>query len=144
MGNCLKKESTSEWGGEEWGLLNSKPRKPAPAEPSTETESRRRGRSENKCKKVSFDTHVEVFGGEYEEEAELKVGEEKESKAGVEQVRIRITKKHLEELLGKVEIQSLSVNEIMSCLIKEHLTELQQDGQAHEPWRSISTTAPEL
>ncbi|KAL9667869.1 hypothetical protein QQ045_002238 [Rhodiola kirilowii] len=123
MGHCLKKESAVEWGGEEWEFLSSKPRKSAAAptpfsSSSSEADSKR---MENKCKKV--------------EEEEMK-----KKKEGMEQVRIKITKKQLEELLGKVEVQSLSVHEMMSCLI----TEIEPQEEDH-CWRApVLKTIQEL
>ncbi|KAL9669612.1 hypothetical protein QQ045_007159 [Rhodiola kirilowii] len=145
MGNCLKKESAVEWGGEEWEFLSSKPRKStAAAAPfsssSSEADSKRR---ENKCKKVRFNAHVEVLGGDYEGE-QLKE-EEEEKKEGMEQVRIRITKKQLEDLLGKVEVQSLSVHEMMSCLITEiHLSSSEPQEDDHGRRAPVLKTIQEL
>ncbi|KAL9691465.1 hypothetical protein QQ045_011889 [Rhodiola kirilowii] len=125
MGNCLK---------------SSKPSK-QPAAPAPETEARRRRRWENKGKKVSFNARVEVFGGECDEE-ELKVVKEEEkneSKSGMkERVRIRISKKQLEELLGKAEMENLSVHEMMSCLVKEHQ---EQEDDYQKPWMQIVDAA---
>lgn len=118
MGNCLN---------------NSKQNKPAPA---PETESRKRRRSENKSKRVHFDTHVEVFGREYDIEEEKDADD---NKAGIkEQVRIRITKKQLEELLSRAELESLSVHEMMSCLVKEHLIDVKDGnfGECQSPLES--------
>ncbi|CAM8934781.1 unnamed protein product [Rhodiola kirilowii] len=130
MGNCLKKESTADqWGGEEWDeFLNSKTSKSSTPAPS-ETESRRR---DNKCEKVRFDAHVEVE-------------QEKESSKGgmkVKQVRIRISKKQLDELLGKVDLlESLKVHEMMSLLIEGLQND---DGNGQRAWRPVLKTIPEL
>lgn len=74
MGNCIRKESSTQWGGEDWDFLA-------------------------------------------EEEHEISpVLQEK--KSTVTEVKLKISKKQLEELMSKVDVKGQSVQQVLSQLMK--------------------------
>ncbi|KAL2496135.1 Uncharacterized protein Fot_39892 [Forsythia ovata] len=89
MGNCIRKESSTHWGGEDW---------------DSET---------------PFSDHkTGYFYGESmnKEENSLLKDSSAEAVAGKE-VKIKITKKQLEQMLIKADIQGLSVHQVLAQLM---------------------------
>lgn len=93
MGNCIKKESPTQWAGEDWSS-------PVPESVST---------------------------------AEAAVTSQE--KGGSTEVKIKISKKQLEELLGRTD--GLTVQQVLSQLIKV------SDG-FQRPWRPALQSIPEI
>ena len=104
MGNCIKKESPTEWGGEDWGSPVREP--------------------------LSFVDHHKA-----EEEKGVNGG------GGVMEVKIKITKKQLEELLGKTDVQGLTVQQVLAQLIKVSGDDFQSN---QKPWRPALQSIPEV
>lgn len=102
MGNCIKKESPTEWAGEDWGS-------PVP-EP------------------LSFVDHH-------------KAAEEKGVNGGVTEVKVKITKKQLEELLGRTDVRGLTVQQVVAQLIKVGGDDFQSNQR---PWRPALQSIPEV
>ncbi|KAI3466246.1 hypothetical protein Pfo_022909 [Paulownia fortunei] len=122
MGNCIRKESSMQWGGEDWGSFGS------------DDKSRTNG---NPYHENSTDTYVE-------DKSRL-LGE---SKGGVlssalptgTEVKIKISKKQLEQLLKKADVHGSSVEQVLAQLMNDG-----GDGfEAHQrPWRPALQSIPE-
>ncbi|EEF39372.1 uncharacterized protein LOC8260822 [Ricinus communis] len=92
MGNCLRRESSMQWGGDDWGS-------PLPDDRFFSSNTRQ------------------------EEEKGLLLGEDKGSTISSAtvtstEVKIKITKKQLEELLGRVDMKELSIEQVLAQLMK--------------------------
>ena len=100
MGNCIRHESSVQWGGDDWG----------------------------------FPEKEELYGSDTDcdmgDNSKAMIMEEKGLLGGAErsftkssstttttEVKIKITKKQLEELLGKVDLKELSVQQVLAQLI---------------------------
>ncbi|KAJ7963826.1 DUF4228 domain protein [Quillaja saponaria] len=95
MGNCLKRGTAAEWGGEEWDFPVKEDRK-------------------------------------------VSVGDSETSTPAVE-VKIKITKKQLEELLGRAQGKGLSVQQVLTQLIN-----VGDRFEAHQrSWRPALKSIPE-
>ncbi|KAM7498879.1 hypothetical protein LguiA_023293 [Lonicera macranthoides] len=105
MGNCIKKESPTEWAGEDWGS-------PVP-EPLSFIDQH----------KAAEEKGVNGGGG------------------GVTEVKVKITKKQLEELLGKRDVQGLTVQQVLAQLIKVSGDDFQSNQR---PWRPALQSIPEV
>lgn len=84
MGNCIRKDSSTQWGGENWG---------------SET--------------LFSDRRTETQSMNIEEENSLL----KDSSDLRKEVKIKITKKQLGQMLIKADIQGLSVHQILAQLM---------------------------
>lgn len=100
MGNCCRKESSMQWGGEDWGSFDSKTQS-NPMNNTTEEKS------------VSTETGTEV--------------------------KIKISKKQLDELLSSENIKGLSVQQILTQLMNV------SDGfETHQQsWKPALQSIPE-
>ncbi|KAK6132942.1 hypothetical protein DH2020_033326 [Rehmannia glutinosa] len=99
MGNCIRKESSVQWGGEDWGSFGSD------------------DKTRNRDREINCSGEVLSSG--------LPTGTE---------VKIKISKKQLEQLLKKADVPGVSVEQV--------LAQLMNDGgggdrfEAHRrPWR---------
>ena len=111
MGNCIRKGSSEQWVGEEW------------VSPASET----------------------LFSGDKNLERETFLGNDEKgdnnSSAPTTEVKIKITKKQLEELLGKVDMQGLSIQQVLSLLIKSNV----QYHETHQrSWKPSLKSIPEV
>lgn len=71
---------------------------------------------------------------------ERRVGFTSSSTTGPTEVKIKITKKQLEELLGKVDLQGLSVQQVLAQLIN-----VSDRYEMHNrPWRPALQSIPEV
>ncbi|KAF2288759.1 hypothetical protein GH714_012266 [Hevea brasiliensis] len=96
MGNCLRHESSMQWGGDDWGS-------PVPERFFSSSGS---SRPDNKVMNI--------------EEEELLGDDERlltSSTTSSTEVKIKITKKQLEELLGRVDMKELSVEQVLAQLM---------------------------
>ncbi|KAK1435629.1 hypothetical protein QVD17_01395 [Tagetes erecta] len=93
MGNCVRKDSGNQWGGDYWGSPESSPERfLLSGEPCKESGKR------------------EVAGDENS-------GDRSSSSGGKTEVKIKITKKQLEELLGMKEMQGMTIEQVLTRLI---------------------------
>nr|GLL17695.1 uncharacterized protein LOC109190436 [Ipomoea trifida] len=107
MGNCVRKESSTEWGGEDWGL-SSPPHK--------------------------------LYGDE-----ELHFGEDKDrfGKPGRREIKVKISKKQLAELVGKADVGGLSIHQLLAELMNGG-ADLYQPRHHHSSWRPALQSIPEV
>ncbi|MCD7464123.1 hypothetical protein HAX54_052167 [Datura stramonium] len=110
MGNCIRKESSMQWGGEDWGF------------PSPEPETNKDGFCHRKMMKL--------------EEDQLLIHS---STPIVKEVKVKITKKQLSELMGKADVQDLSVHQLLTQLI----TVSERFELHHHSWRPALQSIPE-
>ncbi|XP_059664169.1 uncharacterized protein LOC132309934 [Cornus florida] len=111
MGNCLIRESSVHWGGEDWGSLAS------------EKSFSGHDMSYNKATKIEEDKKL--------------LGEDKEM---VTEVKIKITKEQLEEMLGTVDVQGLSVQQVLTQLMN-----VSDRFETHQrSWRPALQSIPEV
>ncbi|XP_060210759.1 uncharacterized protein LOC132637729 [Lycium barbarum] len=118
MGNCMKKESSMQWGGEDWSLPSTVPKT-------------------NK----DFYCHKTMKV----EEDHLHIGEEKEnfnsSTSMIKEViKIKITKKQLSELMGKADVEGLSVHQLLTKLMNVN----EGIELHHRSWRPALQSIPEV
>lgn len=118
MGNCIKKESSTKWAGEDWefmspaaGAINV-----AGEAADAELSTTHLIREENKGNKISS--------------------------RSVTEVKIKITKKQLEELLGKVDARNLTVQQILTQLMISGVDGY-QSNILHRSWRPALQSIPE-
>lgn len=106
MGNCLRRESSTDWGGEDWGSA----------------------------------LVTEKVGNSSNPENERLLGDRKACSSGTE-MKIKITKKELEKLIGCGELQGLSVDQILSRLINasDHC-----ELHHQQSWRPALRSIPEV
>ncbi|KAL2473035.1 Uncharacterized protein Fot_48771 [Forsythia ovata] len=110
MGNCIRKESSMQWGGEDWGSFDSK-------------------------NQLSNDkTHTNLYRNS------MNIIEEKRpcAETGTE-VKIKISKKQLEELLSRENSQGLSVQQILTQLMN-----VSDEFETHQlSWKPALQSIPE-
>ncbi|XP_022139678.1 uncharacterized protein LOC111010526 [Momordica charantia] len=73
--------------------------------------------------------------------AEEKQGSAAAPTAAATEVKIKITKKQLEELLGKADVKGLSVQQVLAQLIA---VGDQFHESRHRPWRPVLQSIPEM
>ncbi|XP_027172779.1 uncharacterized protein LOC113772385 [Coffea eugenioides] len=133
MGNCIVKESSTQWGGDDWGCLST-----LPSEAQKTVFSGGAGQDNNRLYMKKKPTKME-------EQSFLRGKQGAKSfpsstTAGTE-VKIKITKKQLEELLSKVDVQGKPVKEVLTQLLN-----LSDHGnETHHPssWRPALQSIPE-
>ncbi|KAF8409555.1 hypothetical protein HHK36_005633 [Tetracentron sinense] len=94
MGNCLKHESSMTWASDECG--------------SPESE-----------KQFTSNTQYDKLNDKFERMSKIEEEARLREKGGVSpstEVKIKITKKQLEELLGRVDVKGLSVEQVLAQL----------------------------
>lgn len=96
MGNCVRKDSGNQWGGEYWGSPESSPE--------------RFLLSGESCKES---VKREVAGDENSGGRSCTTG----GKTPATEVKIKITKKQLEELLGMKEMHGMTIEQVLTRLI---------------------------
>ncbi|KAJ0102505.1 hypothetical protein Patl1_04200 [Pistacia atlantica] len=120
MGNCLRHESSSlQWAGEDWGSLASE-------------------RSEKGLKMEEEEEGL--LGGGGGDGGNYKLGFTSSSTTGTTEVKIKITKKQLEELLGKVDVKELSVQQVLVQLMNVS----DRYESHHRSWRPALQSIPEV
>ncbi|CAK9175753.1 unnamed protein product [Ilex paraguariensis] len=120
MGNCIRKESSMQWGGEDWG--------------SPASEHLFSGDTSKLTKKLEEDQRL------LEKSSEDFPFHESSSKTPVTEVKIKITKKQLETLLGSTDVQGLSVGQVLAQLM-----DVSDGYETHQrPWRPVLQSIPEV
>ncbi|PIA57918.1 hypothetical protein AQUCO_00500083v1 [Aquilegia coerulea] len=122
MGNCFRHESSTMWGGEEWGS-------PLPQKLASTN-----GHLYNKAKKESPAEGKFLLGNDDGDEGN-------NISSAPTEVKIKITKKELEELLGQVDVQGLSVQQLLAQLINVSNDYHIQDSRS---WRPALSSIPEV
>ncbi|KAI3863167.1 hypothetical protein MKW98_015625 [Papaver atlanticum] len=118
MGNCCKRESSMSWGGDDWDCFESESAKETQrccGKTNQKANTKNDGKNLFTCE--TSKCHKNVMSPSTE-------------------VKIRITKKELEELLGKIDVQGLSMEQILTQLIKTH--------EDHQSWRPALSSIPEV
>ncbi|KAK9025872.1 hypothetical protein V6N11_038726 [Hibiscus sabdariffa] len=109
MGNCLRRQSPTQWGGEDWGTL----------------------------------TAANDDGDGIEEKGLLENHERigSTTSSATREVKLKITRKQLVELLGRVDVKELSVQQVLAQLINvsDHI-----DHADQRSWRPALQSIPEL
>ncbi|XP_047307260.1 uncharacterized protein LOC124910633 [Impatiens glandulifera] len=126
MGNCLiRRESAMLWAGEDWGF-------PSASEEEDELFSCGNG-------------EIMLNSDESREKEKKKVHElfshsPPATKTKTTEVKIRITKKQLEELLGKVDVQGIPVEQVLEQLMS--VSDRFETNQ--RSWRPALQSIPEI
>lgn len=112
MGNCLRRDGeAAQWAGEEWDFLAAQ-----------DDDGREELLSDSKKKKCST--------------AEMAA-----ASTTATEVKIKITKRQLEELLGKVDVKEMSVQQVLAQLMG---VGDQFHESRHRHWRPVLQSIPEL
>ncbi|XWS51872.1 hypothetical protein CRYUN_Cryun11dG0019300 [Craigia yunnanensis] len=127
MGNCLRHQSSTQWAGDDWGT--SAANDDDDGFFAIET---RRDRYEYKDM-----TNIEEKGllGNHQ-----KTGYTTSSATTTHEVKVKITKKQLEELLGMVDVKELSVQQVLAQLI--NVSNQYETNQ--RSWRPALQSIPEV
>ncbi|CAN4125262.1 unnamed protein product [Withania somnifera] len=117
MGNCIRKESSMQWGGEDWGFTSTVPEI-----------------NEDFC-------HHKMMKIE---EDQLFMEENKGSTHSpitpvIKEVKVTITKTQLSELMGKADMQGLSVHQLLTQLVNVS----ERFELHHHSWRPALQSIPE-
>ncbi|KAF5474789.1 hypothetical protein F2P56_006653 [Juglans regia] len=129
MGNCCRRESRSMvWAGDDWGSLTSKIDEEADHQNTNYNVERLRLLGENGDFALSNSpTSTGTTTG-----------------AATREVRVKITKKELEELVGRVDVRGLSAKQVLAQLMDaaDHIyDEAEHD---HRSWRPALQSIPEV
>ncbi len=120
MGNCIRHESSMQWGGDDWGS------------PEKEGLFSMENVGDDKAMKME---EKGLLGGANQ------IGFTNSSSTNTTtEVKIKITKKQLEELLGKVDLKELSVQQVLAQLINVS----DRCGTHQRPWRPALQSIPEV
>ncbi|GMJ10327.1 hypothetical protein like AT3G20340 [Hibiscus trionum] len=114
MGNCLRRQSSTQWGGEDWGTLTT-----AAANDYDD--------GDNMEEKGLLGNH-KIIGSTT-------------SSSATREVKVKITRKQLVELLGSVDVKELSVQQVLAQLIN---VGDQYDQEDQRSWRPALQSIPEV
>ena len=125
MGNCLRHEPPMQWAGEDWASLAPPTRFSGDAD-------------------LSFSSS----GKAMKAEEDYLLGENKgfsssfssSPASSTTEVKVKITKKQLEELLGRMDVQGLTVHQVL-----QHLMNASDRFETHQrSWRPALQSIPEV
>ncbi|KAL7601501.1 uncharacterized protein LOC111897385 [Lactuca sativa] len=126
MGNCLKKDYDNQWGGDYWGSPAT-----SPEEALLSCEPRSKGE-----KKL-------VAGDGDGDSDDLFSSSGGKRKRRTTEVKIKITKKQLEELLGMQEMQGLTLQQVLTQLMNSSSNINGGFESNQRPWRPALHSIPE-
>ena len=127
MGNCIRHESSVQWGGDDWGS----PEKEELYGSDTDCDM-----GDNN--KAMIMEEKGLLGGA--ERSFTKSSSTTTTTTTTTEVKIKITKKQLEELLGKVDLKELSVQQVLAQLIN-----VSDRFDSHpRSWRPALQSIPEV
>ncbi|XP_057957261.1 uncharacterized protein LOC131150516 [Malania oleifera] len=131
MGNCIRHESVTQWGGDDWGSQ-------APERIYSGDRSGMRDAAGESKVEDEDELLLRVGGGPSTTSFKSSGGS---AAAGTHtQVKVKITKRKLEELLGKVEVQGLPVQQVLA-----HLMNAGDRYEAEQrAWRPNLQSIPEV
>ncbi|KAL4336020.1 hypothetical protein GQ457_07G013490 [Hibiscus cannabinus] len=119
MGNCLHRQSSTQWAGDDWGTSTAD---------DGRTRTEEKGLVRNRQKDGSITASSAAAAA-----------------ATTHAVKVKITKKQLEELLGMVDVNELTVQQVLAQLINVSSTSNQSDIQPNQrSWRPKLQSIPEL
>ena len=127
MGNCLRHQSSTQWAGDDWGL------------------SAANGDDDGFFGSETTRDTYEYKGMMNIEEKGLLENHQKtsftsSSATATHEVKVKITKKQLEELLGRVDVKELSVQQVLAQLIN-----VSNQYEANQrSWRPALQSIPEV
>ncbi|XP_021288497.1 uncharacterized protein LOC110419730 [Herrania umbratica] len=125
MGNCLRHQSSTQWAGDDWGT--------SPAEDDE---------GGFFASETTNDTCEYKAMMNMEEKGLLRNHQKNgfTSSATTQEVKVKITKKQLEELLGRVDVKELSVQQVLAQLI--NVSNQYETNQ--RSWRPALQSIPEV
>ncbi|GMJ15953.1 hypothetical protein like AT3G20340 [Hibiscus trionum] len=115
MGNCLRRQSSTQWAGDDWGTS-------AASAGFSDARAEEKGLVRNHQKDGFITTSSTPIPTTHE-------------------VKVKITKKQLEELLGRVDVNELSVHQVLAQLIN---VSNQYDEANQRSWRPKLQSIPEV
>ncbi|KAF9589374.1 hypothetical protein IFM89_023308 [Coptis chinensis] len=116
MGNCLRPESSTTWAGEDWSCAMSPKRT-------------KKNVLHKKTKRNKVNTSVKA-----------PLSEDNTYVSSSTKIKLTITRKQLEELLGRLDdIQGLSVEQVFDKLVHN----IDQFNMCKRPWRPVLHSIPE-
>ncbi|TYH74880.1 hypothetical protein ES332_D05G434100v1 [Gossypium tomentosum] len=118
MGNCLRHQSSTQWAGDDWGT-------------TVADYGEDDGFSDIKTKEKG------IVGDHHQKDGFITTS----SSPTVHEVKVKITKKQLEELLGRVDVKELSVQQVLAQLIN---VSNQFDETNQRSWRPALQSIPEV
>ncbi|XP_022735554.1 uncharacterized protein LOC111288861 [Durio zibethinus] len=122
MGNCLRRQSSAQWAGDDWGT-------------SARDDDDETGRDTCEYEGM-MDIEEKGLIGNHQ-----KIGfTTSSSPTTTHEVKVKITKKQLEELLGRVVVKELSVQQVLAQLI----TVSNQYETNQRSWRPALQSIPEI
>ncbi|XWS11216.1 hypothetical protein CRYUN_Cryun38cG0065200 [Craigia yunnanensis] len=127
MGNCLRPQSSAQWAGDDWG--------------TSAVKDKDDGFFVNETRRDTCDYKGTM---NIEEKGILGIQEKISfttvSAITTHEVKVKITKKQLEELLGKVDVKELSVQQVLAQLI--NVSNQYETNQ--RSWRPALQSIPEV
>ena len=104
MGNCFRHQSSAQWAGDDWGTST--------ANDEDDGIFIRETRRDTCDYKGTINVEEKGILGNQQ-----KIGFTTSSATTTQEVKVKITKKQLEQLLGRVDVKELSVQQVLAQLI---------------------------
>lgn len=134
MGNCCRRESRSMvWAGDDWGSLTSK------------MDEEVADHNQNTYMNVERQRLLGENGDFAFSNSSASSNGNTAGAAATREVRVKITKKELEELVGRVDEQGLSAKQILARLMDAADQKYDEaEHEYHRPWRPALQSIPEV